>query len=242
VPCRQTRYTGLVDRNWRRRLDPDERYGLRATLLWFAAALVAVPFAVLVLQVRADGPIARFDVDAARDVHDWARSSDAVVWLARAATTLGNSTVLWLAVAAGVAALLARDRVRAAVFLVATALGGTLLNQLVKTVVGRDRPLLPDPLAVGHGKSFPSGHAMNATVVYGALLVVVLTWIPRRWWPATIAGTGLLVLAVGGSRVVLGVHYVSDVVGGFVLGSAWLAASVAAFALWRAERLVRLRR
>jgi undecaprenyl-diphosphatase len=77
---------------------------------------------------------------------------------------------------------------------------------------------------------------MSSTVVYGALLLVFLPLVARRLRPALIAAVALLVGAIGFSRLALGVHYISDVLGGYVLGLAWLAASVAAFSTWRVER------
>jgi membrane-associated phospholipid phosphatase len=103
-------------------------------------------------------------------------------------------------------------------------------------VVDRARPSLEDPVATAHGKSFPSGHAMSSTFVYGALLLVFLPVIGRRYRPLVIGGAVLLVLAIGFTRLALGVHYITDVVGGIVLGLAWLAASTAAFSIWRVER------
>ncbi|MEA2685143.1 MAG: undecaprenyl-diphosphatase, partial [Actinomycetota bacterium] len=73
-------------------------------------------------------------------------------------------------------------------------------------------------------------------VVYGTLLLVFLPLIARRWRPLVIAAAAGLVLAIGFSRLALGVHYLSDVVGGIILGLAWLATSTAAFSIWRVER------
>ena len=106
----------------------------------------------------------------------------------------------------------------------------------MKVAVNRPRPSVLDPIISAHGKSFPSGHAMSSTVVYGALLLVFLPMVPRRWRPAAIGGTVLLVALIGFSRLGLGVHYLSDVLGGYVLGLAWLAVSTAAFSIWRAQR------
>jgi undecaprenyl-diphosphatase len=77
---------------------------------------------------------------------------------------------------------------------------------------------------------------MSSLVCFGALLVVFLPFVPRLWRRATVAGTGALVLAIGLSRLVLGVHFLSDVLGGFVLGAAWLVGSIALFETWRTER------
>jgi undecaprenyl-diphosphatase len=123
-----------------------------------------------------------------------------------------------------------------AVFLIVTTLGGGVLDTVVKEVVARARPSLVDPVATAHGKSFPSGHSMSATIAYGALLLVFLPTIARRYRAVVVGGAVVLTLAIGFSRLALGVHYLSDVLGGYILGLAWLAASTAAFSTWRVER------
>jgi membrane-associated phospholipid phosphatase len=81
--------------------------------------------------------------------------------------------------------------------------------------------------------SFPSGHALGSIVGVGALLLAGLPWLSRAWRRPTIAVGIAIVLLVGYARVGLGVHYVSDVVGGWILGAAWLAAMTAGFKAWQ---------
>ena len=88
----------------------------------------------------------------------------------------------------------------------------------------RPRPELDDPITHAFGKSFPSGHTMASTVGYGSLLLAWMPLIPVKWRKPLIGAYFVLVAAVGASRLGLGVHFFSDVVGGFVLGLAWLAA------------------
>jgi undecaprenyl-diphosphatase len=197
-----------------------------------AVVLVLVPFAVLLQQVRADGPLARFDVEAAAEVHDWARHADGVVSAARAVTHLGGNPALSL-VAVGAAALLwSRRRPSAALFVLLAAVGESVLVRLAKELVGRERPSLPDPVATATGGSFPSGHAMGATAVWGAALIAVVWLVAPRWRRPLVVGVVVLVAAVGLTRVVLGVHYPSDVLAGHVLGAAWLAALMAVVDPW----------
>ncbi|MEX1208486.1 MAG: phosphatase PAP2 family protein [Acidimicrobiia bacterium] len=87
----------------------------------------------------------------------------------------------------------------------------------------------------GGGSCFPSGHAMTSLVMYGALVLVVLPLVAEAWRPVLVAATGLVVLGIGVSRLVLGVHFITDVIGGWVLGTAWLSASTAAFSIWRVQ-------
>src|SRR5207248_2002408 len=89
---------------------------------------------------------------------------------------------------------------------------------------------------VESGKSFPSGHAMGSTLVYGALLLIALPHVSGRARPWLIGATVALVLLISTSRLALGVHFLSDVVGGILLGAAWLLAATAAFRIWGSDR------
>ncbi len=219
-----------------RRLDPERRYGLRVTLFGLAFLLVAIPFGLLLEQVKRNGPLLRLDTSAARNLHDWVRQSDELVRQLKILTFFGSPVWFYLIVIPAIVWVWRKGHVRLAVFLVVTTLGGGVLDTIVKEAVGRARPSLVNPVDTAHGKSFPSGHAMSSTVVYGALLMVFLPVIGRRYRPVVLGGAVALVAAIGFTRLALGVHYISDVLGGFVLGLAWLAASAAAFSTWRVER------
>lgn len=202
------------------RLDPAARFGLRLTLVAVALTLVAVPFTALLLQVLAKGPLTRADGRVANSLNAWVHGRWGVVPTLEAVSFLGRPPLLAVWVLIAVVFLWRRHRHRQAVFAVVTSLGGGIIDTLVKASVNRPRPVVDHPVASALGKSFPSGHAMSATVTYGALLVVVSPLLsPRLRRPAFVA-TVVLVLAVGCSRLLLGVHFVSDVVGGFVLGLA----------------------
>lgn len=220
----------------RRRLDPEDRYGLRLTLLAVALVLVAVPFGVLLDQVVRNGPLVRADTAAANYLHGWVQGSPGAVRALRVVSFLGSPPWLAIIVVAAVVFTLRRRRARLAVFLVATTVAGGLIDTAVKIAVDRDRPSLESPVASAQGQSFPSGHAMSSTVAYGALLLVLLPALPARARRPVVAFAAVLVLAIGFTRLALGVHYITDVLGGYVLGLAWLAASTAAFSVWRVER------
>jgi undecaprenyl-diphosphatase len=220
----------------RRRLDPEARYGLRLTLFALAFLLLAIPFGLLIEQVKTNGTLVRLDTSAARDLHGWVRRSPGFVTGLKALTFFGSPQWFYVVVAVAALVVWRRGRGRLALFLVVTTLGGGLLDTVVKVAVDRPRPSLVDPVATAHGKSFPSGHAMSSTIGYGALLLVFLPLVAPRLRPWVVAGFSLLVAAIGFSRLALGVHYLTDVFGGYVLGLAWLAASTAAFSLWREDR------
>ncbi|MFN2503347.1 MAG: phosphatase PAP2 family protein [Acidimicrobiales bacterium] len=219
----------------RRRLDPQQRYGLRLTLLGLTMVLVAVPFSTLLFQVLAKGSLTRLDGSLADRLNAEVHDRPAVLRFLEAITWLGRPG--WLAVVIGAAAAFAwwRGRRRLALFLVVTALGGGLVDSLVKILVDRPRPVVDHPVITAFGKSFPSGHAMSSLVCYGAVLLAFLPAVRRRLRPLAVLLTALLVLAIGSSRLLLGVHFLTDVLGGFVLGLAWLAGAVAVFEIWRTE-------
>ncbi|HEX2239745.1 MAG TPA: phosphatase PAP2 family protein [Actinomycetota bacterium] len=221
---------------WRRRLDPEQRYGLRLTLFALAFVLVAVPFGILLTQVMRGGSLIEIDTSAANSLHEWVRDQPVLVTLLRLVTFLGSPLWFYLIIGTAVIFLWRRDRKRLAVFLVATTLLGGAVDSVVKILVDRPRPSLEQPIATAHGKSFPSGHSMSSVVAYGALLLVFLPAIAKRWRMIVVAAVAGLVLAIGFTRLALGVHYITDVLGGFVLGAAWLIASTAAFSIWRVER------
>ena len=209
---------------------------MRVALLAFALVLVAVPFALLTLQVVRDGPLTGLDREVTAAARSWLRDRpEAVARAVRLVSDLGKP--VFLTVLSGTVALylLHRDRIRLAVFLVTTSLVGGFVNSGVKLLVARPRPESAEAFVAAAGKSFPSGHAMASTVVYGALLLVLRRFVPAAGRRYAVAGTAGLVLAIAASRVLLGVHYLSDVLAGMVLGLAWLAASVAAFRVWRSE-------
>jgi undecaprenyl-diphosphatase len=220
-----------------RRLDPAERYGLRLTLLAVALALVGIPFGFLLDQVRDNGPLVRVDTYAANHLHGWVVEHD---WFANALRLVSDlASPLWFYVLIGGSAAFWWFRGahhRLAAYLVTTGLLGGLVDTAVKVLVDRERPSLENPVATAHGKSFPSGHTMLATYGYGCLLLAFLPLTPARLHRPLIGVWLTTVALVAFARLGLGVHFISDVLGGFVLGLAWLAATTAAFSIWRVER------
>ena len=220
----------------RRRLDPKGRYGLRVTLLAVALVLVAVPFGLLLDQVVRDGPVTRLDTWAARNLHERVRDAPGAVDALQVVSFTGSGRFLAVVAVAVAVRSVRRRHWRVAVFVIVTSVAGGTITTVVKAAVDRDRPSLEAPVASARGQSFPSGHAMSSTVVYGAVVLTVLPEVRRRRRRAAVVAVVVLVAAIGATRLALGVHYLSDVLGGFALGLAWLAASAAAFSVWRVER------
>jgi membrane-associated phospholipid phosphatase len=218
------------------RLNAVERYGVRLALTGLALFLVGVPFALLLLAVQQNwAPLRDLDRDVAAGLHEIALREDGLVDTLRFVSDIGGPTSFRVAAAVLALWLLRRGARRLAVWLLVTSFGGALLVVAVKAAVNRARPALPDPVETAASASFPSGHAFGSLVGAGVLLLVLLPRARparrRMWWWLS----GIVVVAVGFSRIGLGVHYVTDVVAGWVLGVAWLAATIAVFQAWRAD-------
>ena len=221
---------------WAGKLGPLGRYELRAVLLAVALALVGIPFGFLLHQVATHGPLTGLDEDGAQWLNDRFHDSDLAIAVLKAISFTGKPIFLLFAIGLPGAWVLRHGGRKLAVFLAVTCIGGGVVDTIVKVVVGRPRPEVDEPIITAFGQSFPSGHSMQAVVCYGALLLVFLPLLSGRARTSAIAATAVLIVAIGFSRLTLGVHYISDVVGGYVLGAAWLLASVAAFEIWREER------
>jgi membrane-associated phospholipid phosphatase len=216
---------------------PDTRFGARALFAGLAIFFVAVPFGLLLFLVEDRwSPLSELDGGARDDMHTLARQHAGLVTAQKVLSTIG-SAVVYVPLFALVAVWLARQRLpRLATFVVVTVAGSALLNALVKLAVDRARPVLQDPVAHAGGMSFPSGHAQSAMVAAAVLLLVFLPLLHGAWRALAIAAAVAWVLAIGFARVTLGVHFVSDVLAGYALGAAWVAAMIAVFNAWRRER------
>jgi undecaprenyl-diphosphatase len=220
----------------RRRLNPIERYGLRLTLAVVAFVLVVVPFASLLFEVLAEGPLTRFDGNVADSLNHWVHDSALAVDVLEAVSWMGRPPILWLLVGSASAYAWYSGARKITIYLLATTISGGILSTLVKVLVDRPRPEVDHPIVTALGKSFPSGHALSSTVCYGAVLLAFLPVVHRRWRTPVVVGVIVLVLSIGLSRLFLGVHFVSDVLAGHILGVAWLAAATSVFEIWRVER------
>jgi undecaprenyl-diphosphatase len=127
----------------------------------------------------------------------------------------------------------------AAYFFLTSTIGG-LLNLQLKSYFARARPELAEALRDAHGYSFPSGHAMGSTVVFGALCYlafrVIHTW---RWRAVVLALNCSMIAAIATSRIYLGVHWISDIAAGIAAGLIWLTATTVAYETSRRIRLLR---
>jgi membrane-associated phospholipid phosphatase len=152
------------------------------------------------------------------------RATDPLTDVFRAITTLGNFVTLVVVTVIAVAVLWRRRERTDGVFVAFAFLGAQVLSSAMKLGFRRERPFFPDPLATESTFSFPSGHALVSLAVYGSIALVLARRLRRRRDRIVLFGaTGLLVLAIGFSRLYLGVHFLSDVLAGFAAGAAWVA-------------------
>jgi undecaprenyl-diphosphatase len=196
----------------------------RLGLALAAAVLSAITFARIAEDYLTNDPLARWDVSFARWLSG-ERSGEGID-LFRGVTFLGSPAAALAIGTIACVVLYRRGRLVEAALLPLVLGGAELLNLVLKLSFHRPRP----EVAFVHldTYSFPSGHAMISTAAYGAL--AYLAW-SRLWSPkakaALVAGTVGFVALVCFSRLYLGVHYLSDVLGGVAVGAFWLAVSIA---------------
>ena len=137
-------------------------------------------------------------------------------------TFLGGIKGIAIFAFCSVVILLFQKKYPLALFVSITILSGAGFNWLLKWIFKRDRPDIEALIQQG-GYSFPSGHSMSSFIFYGSLAFILFRALDRKRYKwASVCLVGLLVLMIGISRVYLGVHYPSDIVGGFTAGGAWL--------------------
>jgi undecaprenyl-diphosphatase len=187
-------------------------------------------FALLARWVTA-GETLRFDESLRGTVHGWATPALTTVMLAF--TTLGSDIFLVTVGAILAWRWIASGHRRQTVVLAAVSLSGELLLQLLKLAFHRPRPPVFFGLSPAETYSFPSGHAFIATVFYGLVAGILMAGEPSRRKRRGMAAIALVAaLLIGYSRVYLGFHYPSDVLGGWLLAAAWLALAKLTLAAW----------
>jgi membrane-associated phospholipid phosphatase len=192
-----------------------------AGLLLGLLAAGGLLFSKLAEDVAGGEWIVSFDKTVAVSLH--AHATDFATAALNAVTSLGGAHALLAVTLVTAVWLLRQRRVAHAALMVMALAGGDWLNSLLKATFDRPRPSFSEPIATAAGFSFPSGHAMSSLTVYGALAFVIAARVksPRARLLAVVAAVALVV-AIGFSRVYLGVHYVSDVLAGYSAGLAWL--------------------
>lgn len=205
-----------------RRLSPTADLGLHFTLSAVALIGTCWLFGGITEDVLHGDPITVVDAQLANYFN-----SHAEPWLTRTmvAISITGSGPFLTVMACAVGIVLIRRRCWYRLLTLALVVpGGALLNVFLKNLIHRPRPIFENPIVVLHTFSFPSGHTMAATLFYG--LMAVFAWIAMRGWRGrtmAVMGAFFIIGLIAFSRVYLGVHYLSDVLGAMAVGIAWLA-------------------
>lgn len=197
---------------------------LLVSMLVAAAALAL--FVEVADNVLDQDELARFDGLVMAKLAPFRTTSGLAV--ARAVSAAGGFPLMTL-LAIAVALILYRQHWRAVLLGWAVIMGGgQLLEQILKHTFHRTRPAGATQYLASTNFSYPSGHAMGALIGYGVLAYLILLRVRGQSARAAVtAAAAVIILAVGVSRLVLGVHYFTDVVGGFAVAGVWLALSIA---------------
>ncbi|HXS96164.1 MAG TPA: phosphatase PAP2 family protein [Candidatus Limnocylindrales bacterium] len=197
----------------------------------FATATLAFAFFCWLALAVTVGTTAGFDTQVRGLVHSWANPR--LTYMMRGITLLGSPTFLiclgvllfWRLAAAG--------RLRAAIILLLTAIGAEMFDEALKVCFRRPRPEAffgAEPLSY----SFPSGHSVASCCFYGVMAAILAANVRSHWRKAGIWATAAVIaFSVGLSRVYLGVHYPTDVLGGFAAGVVWAGIVRAGYEVWR---------
>jgi undecaprenyl-diphosphatase len=168
-------------------------------------------------------PLISADTHAVQSAHKLVVSHSWLERTSKAVTHIGAPPAVTLVTAVGAIAAATRRRWGLVVLLVGVRLAELGVNGVTKSLVNRPRPQLMDQVAHALGPSFPSGHAAGAAAVYGVVAVVLVRGTSRHVHVVVISAAAIVVAAVAASRVLLGVHYPSDVTAGILAGVASLA-------------------
>ena len=212
---------------FRRRVTPGEYLGLHLTLGLLAAAGCLWIFGRLAEDVVSNDSQVSIDQTVATAIHGLMTPALTTFFLV--VTALGSMEAIALLSVVGAVVFGTWRRWLLFGTWVIAAGGSVMFILLLKALFARPRPYFEQPLLLETYYSFPSGHAMEAVVLYGTLayfaVLALRTWRARA---AVILGTSLLVLLIGFSRMYLGVHYFSDVVAGYAAGGMWLSTCITA--------------
>ena len=208
------------------RLDRLAHRELSWLVVGLGACVLLLLFFILAGEV-AEGDTVAFDTRMLRALRSPDDPSKPIgpAWMAGALedlTALGGPTVLFMVVLAVVGFLFLQTRYRTALFVAATAISGEMVDTAMKYAFNRPRPSIVPHLRDVFSSSFPSGHAMQSAIVYLTLGAMLMRVAERRLTKLYILGIAmLLTFLVGVSRVFLGVHYPTDVIGGWIIGFVW---------------------
>lgn len=210
----------IADPSERRRQPPPK--SAARTYLWSGLGLLGVGLLLTLVVVLAEMSLDANDLPVNQWFFSLAQEHVALQRYAELFQVLGSgNTTAPIALVFGLVLMVLR-RWHWLAFFASSAIGGLLISEVLKNSVQRERPVWSEPFFSEHGYSFPSGHTLSGVTTWVAMGVVVMFLLPRPW--STVLGWVLVLigLGMGPSRLFYGVHYVTDVLGGWLFGFGWL--------------------
>lgn len=221
----------LLGEHFERTLSVWRYLGIHAMLSLAVAVIAIGAFVALADEIDPTEELALFDDQLASALQ--ANIDQPTLDLFATITHLGDRNVtVGIGVLVALYMLWRRWWLHAVTWVLTTGIGGVLVR-LFKNHFERQRPIHDHALTDSSGWSFPSGHAAGAMLIYGMLGYFVIRHTPSRWHIPVALVTMTLITFVGFSRVILQVHYLSDVLAGFAVAGAWMALCVTAFEVIR---------
>lgn len=185
----------------------------------------AALFAVFLLAGAVGGGGFAPDAAVLRNAAGWRQSWPRLASVEVGVTQLGSAVVTLTAAAVAAAWLTAVGRIRSAMAIAVTVIGGRMAVEGLKLLADRPRPAADGWAVSIHSLSFPSAHSANAMITWLALALIAL---PQRWRRPGLVAALAVAFAVGLTRPLLGVHWPTDVIGGWSFGAAWVLAAMIA--------------
>jgi len=205
-------------------LDAAARHFLRPTTAATVVVAMLLVATVIAVEVREQAGLTVFDASLATDLR--ANLPLPVLRTIAWFTHMGDPVVVGAATLLVWLGLLIRRHFRLAITWIVTLVGTALINSALKAWFQRERPLHDHGYIVEHSYSFPSGHASGSMVFYGMLAYILLVLTPPRWHRPVVVAAVAVITVVGISRILLQVHYFSDVMAGYATGLAWVTLCV----------------
>lgn len=214
-----------------------EYLGLHLTVGFFLSLAALWLFAGVTEDVLHHDPLTRFDLTLTTLFRAHATPLGDRIF--RLVSALGSPVAMAIVGAGGGLFLLVRRKWVIVAAWVAAFAGAGMLTIALKNLIQRPRPAAAAEFLYGTTFSFPSGHALGSLVGYGMLAYVIgATWVEgRRGRLEIVIGTAVLIIAIGLSRLYLGVHYFSDVVAGYAVGVLWLSVCISGLQVAQRRRL-----
>ena len=190
-------------------------------------------FAEIAENVVEQDTIVQIDLALANELHRNIAGSPATIERFEFISLFGFEVLLVLGIVIALFFLIRKQWFYLLIWII-TLVGGNLLNTLIKVVFARPRPVFVDPVVLANSFSFPSGHSMLSFITYGMAAYLICLNVKNSLIRILVIFAAIMaVLLIGISRMYLGVHYLSDVVGGFAAGAVWLVSCITAIRVYR---------